>query len=673
MNGDSSGTGLVAEPDLESLRQDVERLWSPRPTRELRYSEAKYRALVEGSFDFIYVLDAEGRFTFANCEAERLLGYTPQELLGRHFTDLLPPEDQEAARRAFHERRTGSRATRRHEIRLLTKAGKSLDVELDTRRFALSASGLYDEQTFLGTHGVARDITERKHQETRQQALQQVRDAVWGMVGVGDVSRVLAAVHGSLTTMRIPFGAYGVQVVDEGDPPSMGLYMREDSGDVSCRNECIVTDPEGYAAAIMAVWQAGEPVYCADLHRQPSHHVRAELESWFGPSRSVMDAPFSQGVLTVTHAEAGVYGDDDLDFVGELAKVLSEAFHRVDDLQQLTASAKRYRTLIETPHLVVALLDAQGNFLYISPQVQRWLGYAPADFYYDASMAERLVLTEDVAAYRMLFAAPAPGEPRREAECRWRTRTGEIRWASLSVFPIFEQPGDEALHRVSTYQMVIQDITERRQIEEVVRASLREKEVMLKEIHHRVRNNLQVVSSLLRLQSADLENEAVREVFANSQRRIASMALIHEALYNSSDLARIDFEPYVTALVANLVDSFGAGTARIDMQVRVQAAPLSLDRALPMGLIVSELVSNALRHAFADRSAGRIAIELTDASQGDGFTLSVSDDGVGLPASVDAWESPGLGLRLVEALAGQLRARLHIDRARGTTFTLTRS
>jgi two-component sensor histidine kinase len=221
--------------------------------------------------------------------------------------------------------------------------------------------------------------------------------------------------------------------------------------------------------------------------------------------------------------------------------------------------------------------------------------------------------------------------------------------------------------------MVIQDITERRQIEEVVRASLREKEVMLKEIHHRVRNNLQVVSSLLRLQSADLENEAVREVFANSQRRIASMALIHEALYNSSDLARIDFEPYVTALVANLVDSFGAATAHIDMQVRVQAAPLSLDRALPMGLIVSELVSNALRHAFAGRDGGRIAIELTDAVQGEGFTLSISDNGVGLPQGADTWESPGLGLRLVEALAGQLRARLHVDRARGTTFTLTRS
>jgi PAS domain S-box-containing protein len=336
----------------------------------------------------------------------------------------------------------------------------------------------------------------------------------------------------------------------------------------------------------------------------------------------------------------------------------------------LTLSEKRYRTLVETPTLVVALFDVQGNFLYVSPQVRRWLGYDPEDFYEDAGILKQIIHPEDLEQFRVFFAAPT-GQALRDVEYRWRGRSGDYRWASCSLFPIYEEPGDEQVNRVSMYQMVIQDVTERKHVEDVVRDSLREKEVLLKEIHHRVKNNLQVISSLLHLQSADQTDERVRQIFNDSQHRIASMALIHEALYNSSDLARIDFAAYARTLVQNLFDSFGISPTVIELELSINTTPLTLDRAIPLGLIINELVSNSFKHAFPAGRRGRVFIAL-EAPEGEGFVLRVSDDGVGLPASVDPDRSLSLGLRLVQTLAAQLRCRVELDRTAGTTFTFTR-
>ncbi|MFA6110438.1 MAG: PAS domain S-box protein [Candidatus Latescibacterota bacterium] len=670
MNESGTSEDQGDEKELEHLRLEVDRLWSPHAARALRLSEARYRALVEGSSDFIYVLDPEGRFTFANREAESLLGYRPEELIGRHFTELLRPEDLEGLGRAFHERRVGARATRRLEFRLRTKAGTALDVELDVRHFSLSASGLYRDQTFLGTHGVARDISEAKYQEMRLRALQVVRDAVWDMVGVGDIDRVLGAPRGALEIMRLPFARYGVQIVDQGDPPVVTLYTARDEGGVTRQADWIVTDTERYAEAVMALWRRGRPVHCRDLQTEPSHHQAAELTAWYGPARTVVDVPFSHGVLTVTGTRPAAFSQRDLGFFNDLAEILSHAFRRMDDLRQLTLSEKRYRTLVETPTLVVALLDVQGNFLYVSPQVRRWLGYDPEDFYRDAEIIRRIIHPEDLEQFHLFFAA-RDGQALRDLEYRWRGRSGDYRWASCSLFPIYEEPGDEQVNRISMYQMVIQDVTERKHVEDVVRDSLREKEVLLKEIHHRVKNNLQVISSLLHLQSADLKDESIRQIFSDSQHRIASMALIHEALYNSSDLARIDFAAYSQTLVQNLLDSFGISSAEIELELSIRSAPLTLDRAIPLGLIINELVSNSFKHAFPAGRRGRVAIGF-EAPEGERFVLRVGDDGVGLPAAIDPERSPSLGLRLVQTLASQLRCRVELDRTAGTTFTFTR-
>jgi len=215
---------------------------------------------------------------------------------------------------------------------------------------------------------------------------------------------------------------------------------------------------------------------------------------------------------------------------------------------------------------------------------------------------------------------------------------------------------------------VARDITERVQAEERIRSSLKEKEVMLKEIHHRVKNNLQVISSLLNLQSAQEQNPAILAALKESQGRVRSMALVHEELYRSNDLADINMDSYVRKLTANLFFAYQSATTRVALDIDVRDVYLPVDTAIPCGLIINELISNSLKYAFKKRQKGLVTVRFDH--DGPAYSLVVSDDGVGLPKDLDIENTESLGLQLVGTLAKQLRGAIDVDRAKGTSFTL---
>jgi two-component sensor histidine kinase len=217
---------------------------------------------------------------------------------------------------------------------------------------------------------------------------------------------------------------------------------------------------------------------------------------------------------------------------------------------------------------------------------------------------------------------------------------------------------------------VARDITDRQHAEERIRASLLEKEVLLKEIHHRVKNNLQIISSLLNLQSKYINDPQALQMFIDNQNRVKSMAFIHEILFRARDITKIDFAEYIKTISVQIFRSYGAYSKHIGLEVRVKDIVLDVDTAIPCGLIVTELVTNSLKHAFVDGREGSIYIRMSGNDAGT-LTLVVQDNGVGLPYQIDLQSVDSLGMKLVSALVNQLDGSIEIDSSLGTTFTIT--
>ena len=203
-----------------------------------------------------------------------------------------------------------------------------------------------------------------------------------------------------------------------------------------------------------------------------------------------------------------------------------------------------------------------------------------------------------------------------------------------------------------------QDITNSKKAEEQIKSSLKEKEVLLKEIHHRVKNNLQIISSLLNLQSTEIEDPGAGQKFRESQDRVKAMALIHERLYQSNDLAKIDFSGYVRNLTGHLLRSYKVNASAIRLDLEIDAAPTDLDVAIPCGLIINELVSNALKYAFPEDENGRIQVRFSEENS-HGLKLVVRDSGVGFPEDQNPENSDSLGLKLVRSLTDQLSGTIN--------------
>jgi two-component sensor histidine kinase len=213
---------------------------------------------------------------------------------------------------------------------------------------------------------------------------------------------------------------------------------------------------------------------------------------------------------------------------------------------------------------------------------------------------------------------------------------------------------------------------QRKQAEDQLKASIKEKEILLKEIHHRVKNNLQIISSLLNLQSKYFDDEKYRQFYRESQDRIKSMVLIHDKLYQSKDLANINASDYINGLSRHLFESYNVRSDLITLKTSIEDIAINIDAAIPCGLIINELISNALKYAFVKRPKGRkaeINIKLYRDKR-DNVKLIVSDNGVGFPKDLDFRNTKSLGLQLVCALVDQLNGNIKLDRSRGTAFTI---
>ncbi len=234
----------------------------------------------------------------------------------------------------------------------------------------------------------------------------------------------------------------------------------------------------------------------------------------------------------------------------------------------------------------------------------------------------------------------------------------------MSSSPIHDEQG-----RIVAGVAIFHNVTERKQAERDLQAALKEKEVLLREIHHRVKNNLQIMSSLLSLEQKHIEDPVARSKFRETQSRIKTMSLLHDALYRSQDLSQVDLAQYIGRITNTLFAAYDASRNGIALHIGIPEAFTNLDTAIPCGLIVNELVSNALKYAFPDGRKGEVSVGLEVNADGR-FILRVSDNGAGSPADLDFRNTKSLGLQLVAALADQLEASIDLRRQGGTTFEI---
>jgi PAS domain S-box-containing protein len=242
-----------------------------------------------------------------------------------------------------------------------------------------------------------------------------------------------------------------------------------------------------------------------------------------------------------------------------------------------------------------------------------------------------------------------------------RISDGQVRWVYGRGKLILE-------NNVPTRMIgTIQDITERKQASLLIETSLKEKEVLLREVHHRVKNNMAVISSLLSLQSNYIDDKKYLDMFKESQSRIRSMALVHEKLYQSDDFAHIDVQDYVKSLAGHVRSSFTSGGRDVKLNINVNEISLGIDNLVPCGLLINEILVNSFKHAFKGQDNPEITVTMTRLEDGN-ISLSISDNGIGLPDGYDISKSTGLGLKLIEPLTGQIEGKMEVKVEEGTEF-----
>jgi PAS domain S-box-containing protein len=305
---------------------------------------------------------------------------------------------------------------------------------------------------------------------------------------------------------------------------------------------------------------------------------------------------------------------------------------------------------------------------YFSPQILNLLGFESDELNHKVESWKALIHAQDKTRILKILEDHLEGKsPHYNAEYQIRTKSGQWKWIASYGKVVIRDQNNKPLRMIGVHR----DIDLSKQIEMEISQSLEEKKTLLKEIHHRVKNNLQVICSLLSLQSHIVEEQSVKALLQETQGRVKSMALVHEKLYRTESLSRINMADHVHDLLADLRSSFGRKSENIDIDIKISPEHfLNIDIAVPFGLIVNELVSNAFKYAFESTKVGKIWVQ-AGLAENQKLFLNIRDNGIGLPDDFDIENTKTLGLILVQDLTDQLDGTLTIENSCGASFSIT--
>ncbi|HQH46218.1 MAG TPA: histidine kinase N-terminal 7TM domain-containing protein [Candidatus Aminicenantes bacterium] len=627
----------------------------------LEITPVAFGSIFDYMTDAVIVFDDKNRVVEANPAAERLFEMPP-EYVSRPFDKILERWPEYRDRLASFLRMTGAR---------IFKGPRGANW-LETRIFNIYGRSGEVKSWYL----IARDITEsHMAEEERAAAAERInaqRKALLDLsfsraAAEGDFPIAIREITEALArNLEVERASFWLGNAREGLIRCIDLYER--SKDHHAQGPVLMADrfPRYFEALAR-----DRVIDASDAASDP--RTREFTDVYFKPLGigSLIDAPV-RVAADVIGVICGEYVgpprrwlEDEVRFVAEIADAAAHAYinwekRTIEDARR--ESEERFRKLVEgAPDAIV--VQAEGVFAYLNEAAVRLFGARSADQLLGRPFAERV---RPEARPKLMERIKLINEKKRsfphQEEAFLQLDGTPVETETASV-PIRYRELDGAL-------VFIRDIAERKRAEESLRSAFEEKVILLREVQSRVRNNMQIVTSLLNHQAAAISDPALRQAFRASRDRIKAMSLVHEKLYRSEDLARVDFADYIQSLVVHLFQVYQIPSERILRTFDLSPSVFGVDVSIPLGLILNELLVNALRHAFPDDRTGEIFIRLAEEQNGR-HTLQVRDDGVGMAGPVDLAEAETIGFQLIGMLVEQIRGEVRIETAPGVSFTIT--
>jgi PAS domain S-box-containing protein len=600
-------------------------------------------AITEAALDAIVTVNPRGAIAEFNPAAVALFEVPASEAIGRHVAELLVPKSRRPEIRtllSWYSRETPDWVNKRVRYSLLRASGEEFPAEI-----ALTRIQLEGETWFTG---FVRDISaERAAEDARRESRELLEHKV--------AERTLELIRANEQLKRRDELLHQAQALAhlgsfDYDMTTGKLEWSEELVRILGRDPA--TFPTSYGAALECV------------HPDERDRVRAAIDlaiASLQPFMFEVRVVRPDGSIVVVLSQGRVHTDDN----GNVQRIAGYC-QDITEREQAEEIRHRLVHLVESSADAIFALSLEGKIESWNAAARKIFGYTPEEVI--GKPAHMLVPEQHGQDLQRLLSLLGGQETAVHYELRHRRKDGSLFDAAVAMSVIVDHAG-----RIVGISKVLRDITDQKLAAQRMLQSLREKEVLLREIHHRVKNNLQVISSLLNLQMERVANPAAREALTESQSRIRSMALVHSLLYRAKDIAHIDFIEYLRTVVESLVSTYGADPAAIATSVTGAQVQLDIDRAIACGLVVTELVSNALRHAFPHHRHGHINVSV--ATEADVVRLEVRDDGVGLPRDAQRGAVPSFGLQIARTLTQQLDGTIELVVDRGTaahvTFPLT--
>jgi PAS domain S-box-containing protein len=639
-----------AQSELQARNQDLEQqvqMWQEQWARSqstLSFSEERLRLALSSASMGVWYADLRTGKEHWSAESEALFGFAPGEFEGTTaaFLQRIHPEDRLYVQQRFDE----ACITQHYQVEYRIIWPDQTIRWLATRgRVQHDALGQP-----ISINGVDWDISDRQHQGAERQAIAAALQQSEQLFRTVFDHAPLAIGLSTLDDHRCIRGnAAYAQMVGDNSGHSSGDHGIENLPAGSLVDHIHPDELSAYLALIAKV-RAGELV---------NGHMETRLRHTSGQ--------LIHAAMTLT-----LIRDVESTPLYELA-MLEDITARKQAEAALRQSEEQFRQVFEAAPLAIGLIDLKDHRVIQSNAAHvEMTGFSRTELQH-LSLVE-LSHPDDLAADLDRMQQLVDGViSQYQMEKRIYRKNGELLHVVLTA-TLMRDPLGQPLSCLG----MVEDITERKRAEAQIQASLQEKEVLLKEIHHRVKNNLQIISSLLRMQSRQVQDVQTRFLFQDSQNRVQSMALIHEQLYQSADLSQINFAEYLEQLVSHLFRSYGVCRQAIALDITTHGICPTLDSAIPFGLIINELVSNSLKYAFpgpsTTRSRGYIGIQLQSlvgrTDEPPQLILTVQDNGIGIDPTLPWEQSPSLGLRIVRNLVTQLNGTIQLRSVVGTCFLM---